>query len=158
MRADGKRNQLGLTPASTSYTDAGREVEVVFEDWTIDGTPLRSLLGWARPPQEMTPLSSAGFWPRVAAQNLHELLGEVPSEFEDGRVPLLRCPIDADLGCAALSTQLVLLDDAVIWENIGWQNNYEPYVQDDDEPPLRFTFDRDAYDSLLRHTLARYVS
>lgn len=50
---DATRHRLGLAAASTSYTDGSggdaREVVVAFEDWTVDGTPLRSLLGWAVP-------------------------------------------------------------------------------------------------------------
>lgn len=155
------QHRLGLTAASTTYTDGSgrvsREVAVSFEDWTIDGTPLRTLLGWARPPQEMTPLSSEGFWSTVAVRHLRELLGELPGEFNDGRVAMLRCPIDGDLGCSALSMRLVLLDEAVIWRDFGWQNNYEPYAPEDDASELRFTFDRRTYESFLHQTLGRYA-
>ena len=155
-------HRLGLTPASTSYTNGAsgeiREVEVAFEDWTVDGTPLRSLLGWARPPQQMTPLCGDSFWPRVAVEHLRQLLGEAPGEFDDGRVAMLRCPIDADLGCAALSMQLVLASDAVTWSDFSWQNNYEPFDEEGRILDLSFSFDRPSYESTLRQTLARYAS
>lgn len=137
----------------------GRRVVVVpFEDWTVDGTPLRSLLGWAQPPQQMTPLSHEDFWPRVAVMHLRQLLGEVPGEFGDGRLAMLLCPIDADLGCSALSMRLVLLDAVVIWQDFGWQHDYEPYEPDPDVPELRFTFDRSSYESFVRQTLGRYTA
>lgn len=105
----------------------------------------------------MTPLSNADFWPTVAVKHLRQLLGEAPGEFDDGRVAVLRCPIDGDLGCTALSMRLVLAADAVTWSDFGWQNDYEVFDEEDGIPDLRFTFERHAYEGLLRQTLARYA-
>ena len=71
---------------------------------------------------------------------------------------MLRCPIDADLGCWALSMRLVSFDDAVTWQDFAWQNNYEPYTPDPDLQELRFTFERSSYESLLRQTLSRFAA
>lgn len=155
-----QRQRLGLAPANTSYTDGSsgtsREVGVRFEDWTIDGTPLRELVGWARPSQEMTPLSREGFWPHVAVEHVRQLLGKAPGEFEDGRVPVLRCPVCADLGCSTLSLRLSFEEDAVIWSELGWQVNYEPFDEAERLACPSFLFERRAYEALLRQTLVRY--
>lgn len=103
----------------------------------------------------MTPLSEDGFWPAVAVRHLRQLLGEEPGDFDDGRLAVLVCPIDADLGCSALSMRLSLHDDGIEWTHFGWQTNYEPFV-DADRLELSFRFDRRNYESLIRSTLRRY--
>jgi len=149
-------NRLGLAPATTSYSDRGHERIVHFQDWTVDGQPLRTLVG-ARPPQEMTPLSEDAFWPRVAVDHLRQLLGERPGEFADGRLALLVCPIDADLGCSALSMRLSLGEGVVTWTELGNQVNYEPFDPTELRLGLEFHFDRGSYEAMVRLTLARFA-
>lgn len=149
-------NQLGLVEATTSYSDCGQERIVRFQEWAIDGQPLRALIG-ATPPQEMTPLSQEDFWPKVAVEHLRQLLGEHPGEFADGRIAMLVCPIDADLGCSTISMRLAADEDTVTWGDFGRQVNYEPFDPDGVMPHLRFRFERSAYEALLQETLAGFV-
>ena len=149
-------SRLGLTSAATSYSDSGQERIVHFQDWTVEGQPLRTLVG-ARPPQEMTPLSEDAFWPGVAVNHLRQLLGERPGEFADGRLAVLVCPIDADLGCFALSMRLSLDDDVVTWTQFGYQVDYEPFDPTDELPGLEFRFDRSAYETVVRQSLSRFA-
>jgi hypothetical protein len=151
-------NRLGLASAATSYndSDSGQERILHFQDWTVDGQPLRTLVG-ARPPQEMTPLSEDAFWPRVAVDHLRQLLRERPGQFADGRLALLVCPIDADLGCPTLSMRLSLGEGVVTWTEFGYQVDYEPFDLTQQVPGLEFRFDRGSYEAVVRQTLSRFA-
>lgn len=160
-------NVLGTAAAQMTWTEyrgfiRNRLVvhELVYEDWVVDGIPLRQLVSarpeTPRPVQEKTRLCE--MWPETAFDGLRRLLGDEPCDFNDGRVALLVCPIDADLGCRALSATLVLDDEAVEWRDVGWQVDYEPFVAADGgfDPPMHFRFHRRAYTELLRALLDRF--
>jgi hypothetical protein len=164
---------LGITPASTSWRSVrrvGRRMEkftesLDFQDWTINGAALRDLVtrrGDApvphRPVQEMTWLCEHEPWPAGAVDNLQRLLGQQPGDFPNGRVSVLVCPIDSDLGCAALSVELVMDADTVQWRDLAWQVDYEALDPAEDllEPPQSYRFRRDEYTRLLCDLLAHY--
>ncbi len=149
---------LGVAPATSSTADlAARRLQerpAAFEDWTVDGDPLRRLVAdrWGVDdlPTEISRLWSED--PSAAVASLRALLGEGPAGFEDGRVALLVCATDQDLSCRALSAQVVEGPGTVEWRDVGWQVDLEPFVPAPDEygPLLQFCFDRAQYERLLR--------
>jgi len=164
---------LGVTPASTSWRSvrgSGRRTETFtesldFQDWTINGTALHDLVtlrGDTPIPhqrvKEMTWLCEQDPWPAGAVDNLRRLLGQQPGDFPDGRVSILVCPIDADLGCATLSVELVMDADMVQWRDLGWQVDYQPLNPAEDllEPSRSYKFRRDEYTGLVSELLAQY--
>ncbi len=165
-------NALGTSPVVVSDRHSagwfGKKVitEVRrFDDWTVDGTPLRQLVAERygvlqdqRLPDEHPPLREDAFWPRLAVQNLRSLLGEAPGDFGDRRVVLLYCPVDADLSCGALSAALVVGEDVVEWRDIGWQDAERPFdvVDDGFDPPLSLRFQRAPYAELLHRLIDKY--
>ncbi|MDX6222154.1 MAG: hypothetical protein QOD91_1208 [Frankiales bacterium] len=160
-------NVLGTAPARTSWSKitglvrARRVVEeLAFLDFTVDTVPLRELVTDPREPpnpaREMTRLCEA--WPEEAEHGLRRLLGEEPADFAGGRVALLVCPIDADLGCAAVSAALARGDGWVEWRDLGWQVSHEPFdvARNRLDPPMSFRFEADAYDLVLRDRLEHF--
>jgi hypothetical protein len=149
-------NKLTTVPASTSWPDKGDVVhEVTFEDWAVDGVPLRELIGESEPVQHMTRLCLDELWLEEATHGLLILLGRARADFDDGRCALLVCPIDGDLGCATLSAEVVRGGDVVEWRDFGWQTDYEPFHGALD-PPIVARFDRREYDWFLESLLLRY--
>ncbi|SDB99962.1 hypothetical protein SAMN05660690_0127 [Geodermatophilus telluris] len=155
---------LGVAPATTSTVDLAarrpHERPTAFEDWTVDGVPLRRLVadrwGVADLPVEMSRL-----WPEdpsSAVAGLRALLGEGAGDLRDGRVALLVCPVDQDLSCRALGARVRVGDDAVEWRDVGWQDDVEPFAPAPDEygPLLGFRFGRAQYERLLRELLTAY--
>jgi hypothetical protein len=158
---------LGTTPASTSWTEVSGVVrqreqqhDIEYLDFTIDGTPLRTLVTQLpetpRPVEEMTRL-----WddcPDEAVEQLRRLLGEEPGDYEDGRVALLVCNVCGDLGCRALSASLVATEEWVEWRDLGWQVDYEPFdgAQAGFTPALTFRFDLSDYTSTLRELMTYF--
>ena len=165
---DARPSMLNTVPATTSWTDHSgigqkrQERVLTFLDFTIDGIPLRSLAtGRLNAPhgvQEMTRLCGLAPWPETAANGLLRLLQREGPDFDDGRVALLVCPVDADLGCRTLSAAIVWSEETVEWRDLGWQVSYEPFVHQDDafQPALSFRFERSAYVALLGSLLAHF--
>ncbi|WP_346619715.1 hypothetical protein [Blastococcus montanus] len=136
------------------------ERDSAFEDWTVDGVPLRRLVAdrWGVPdlPSELTRL-----WPEdpgAAVAGLRALLGEGAPDFDDGRVALLVCSVDQDINCRALGTRLVIDNDTVQWRDVGWQCDFAEFVPAPDEygPLPTYSFDRRQYEGLLGELLRRY--
>ncbi len=142
-------NKLGVEPSVTRWNDG----EARFLDWTIDGVALRDM----DPTQHRTPLFlDDERWRESAVTTLCRLLGDLPGDFDDGRVALLFCPLCGDLGCGGYSVEVVFGHDVVEWRAYGWQYDYEPF-----DPTQEFAFavarfDRKAYETLLRDLLSNY--
>jgi hypothetical protein len=154
IRVRGDLSVLGVADAETSFDDAGVVVPVSFCDWTIDGVALRNLLG-VRPPQEMTLLTTERFVPGTAADYVRRLLGHAAGQLPDGRVAVLLCPIDGDVGCGTVSARLHIGDRTVEWCELGWQTDYQAFTNEDVMMP-GFTFGREQYERLLNDLLNRF--
>jgi hypothetical protein len=152
--------QLGTAVAAdVELSELYAEDGDVARDWTIDGQPLRDLVATVSdgPVTEISPLSDH-FGPEAAADALLMLLGRMPGEFADGRVPLLVCSIDGDLGCGGFSARLVMGEDAVEWRDVGWEYDGPCDEAGADsvqalDPPLDLLFDRAQYVELLTDLL-----
>jgi hypothetical protein len=155
---------LGVAPATTRTVDlAARRLQerpTAFEDWTVDGVPLRRLVAdrWG---VDDLPIEMSRLWPEdpsAAVASLRALLGEGPADFGDGRVALLVCPTDQDVSCRALGARVLIGEETVEWRDVGWQVDFEPFVPAPDEygPLPRFRFDRALYERLLRELLTAY--
>lgn len=153
---------LGLVEATTSWTvETGffrtrRHNEgYVFQDWTVDGVPLRKLLhvrNLGGLQQEMSYLTEGS---EEAVGQIDRLLARSPADFNDGRVALLVCPVDWDLNCGAISAEIVVSQGTIEWRNLGRQRIYDPQVQLT-YPPLSLVFDRLSYEDVLLSAREQY--
>ena len=157
---------LGLRPAVGSFQEGygwrnkTRLVEVPYEDWTLNGEPLRDLIRAAFPDDMAAPVSEVTLlsqrWVSSApVRALERLLSGAPGDFDDGRTALYVCQVDGDFGCGTLSAEVLVGDDDVEWRDLGWQVDYEPGVRGI-EPPLSVRFERTDYESVLNDALARW--
>jgi hypothetical protein len=63
-----------------------------------------------------------------------------------------------DLGCRALSADVVVTATTVEWRELGWQVDYEPFdATDVIEPARGFIFDRNEYEAVLIPLRERYA-
>ncbi|MEV7963343.1 hypothetical protein [Oerskovia paurometabola] len=159
-------NELGIR---TRMEASGSGVLSYRDEWTVDGGTLTRLVGRVSLAEGQGGLAAplvdpSPFLPATASEYLDALLGGgAPDDvglFADGRVPLLVCPVCADLGCGAVSARLVIGQGVVEWRDLGWQI---PRDRADDEvedvpftPPLHLVFARDAYEALVARLLLRY--
>lgn len=160
-------NVFGTVHQQTSWSEVRGVVRrhehlhhIDFLDISVDSTLMRAVVEVRseppRPVKEMTWLSEA--WPDEAIGQLRRLLGEDVGDFDDGRLALLVCNKCGDLGCGALSASLLVTDDSVEWQDVGWQTDYAPFnpAQGGFTPPMTFRFDRVEYEGALRTLLAHF--
>ncbi len=133
---------------------------IKFLDWTIDGRPLREIVRY----QDGLPSDTTGMrgdWPaEYTRQSLAVLLdvsaGGPEVRMDDGRIALLYCLACGDLGCGALTAQVVTGPETVEWRDIGWQNDYEPFdPSGQDLPIFTVTFNRAQYEATIGALLRR---
>ena len=175
-------DRLGVRTSRVALLDGDQrsrqdESATAVLEWTINGVPLGEIVG---DPTSTTPLYAAAdedqrrelllrlrgdrsdlptFVPRFERTRLDRLLGRQGTPwapfgpaFEDGRVVLLECPC-GDLDCGALTTEVVVGDDAVEWREIGWQVTYEPFAGYNAEV-WSARFDRSQYVAVIDDVLA----
>lgn len=140
---NGQMNKLSLDPRRRFGTNNTTE-----RDWLeflIDGLGLHdklpgddfiSPLGWGLPSEEMLAID--------------QLLLKKPSELRSGRVPLYVCPECGDLGCGAVTAVVRREGDSIVWEDFGYENNYEEAIDRrgyEKHGPFRFIYS--VYEELL---------
>jgi hypothetical protein len=109
-------NTLSLVPGHR--TGSGTQREVDFDDFAIDGAPLRG--------GDATRLEATQ--PEAAVDSLRKLLGLEEPDFPDGRVALYVCGECGDYGCGATTVRIASGTDVVVWDQFGWQTDYDPVV------------------------------
>jgi|SRR6267142_407640 len=61
-------------------------------------------------------------------KSVRRLLLEEAADFPDDRRSLLICGECGDIGCGAVSIIIHLSEKTVLWQDFGYQNNYEPEI------------------------------
>ncbi len=144
------KSSLQLTPAVRpgESLGSGTKTERRFFDFVVDGVSLLSKC-LAEGLDEVGCLGWGGRALHSDAQA--RLLVESPGDFADGRVSLFVCPECGDLGCGAVSARVRREGRSVVWEEIGWQTNYEDgWRSIDNLGPYSFDFEQ--YRSVIENT------
>jgi hypothetical protein len=154
-----RKTDLRLEPAKVerAFEDGNvtRHPESCFLDLVLDGVPLRSHVG--APGSDMVTELNRPWLPEVTAA-VERLLGQRPSEdLPAGRVPLLVCQVDGDLGCGQLTAALDLGPAEVSWSAFLWEDDYS------DPRPVEgladsFTFERTTYEDAFRDAYERVAA
>ena len=156
----GLRSAVGRFQEGYGRGGKTRTVEVLHEEWTLDGEPLRDVIRLSFPdemasPVEEVTLLSDRWVSSTPVRALERLLAGSPGDFDDGRIALYVCQVDGDFGCATLSVEVAIGEAVVEWRNLGWQVDYLPDVVAP-VPSVSVRFERAQYESLLTDALARW--
>lgn len=115
--------QQAVLRRSLADGNVTRYPESHYLDYAIDGQILTERLPVAR--GMVTPLNRA--WLPTVNGAIEELLGRRRTEgLNPGRVALFVCGECGNLGCGAVTANLVVEDDRVSWSHFAWDNGYEP--------------------------------
>ncbi len=135
-------SSLQLTPALRPGESLGSvtKTERRFFDFVVDGVSLHSIC-LAKGYDEVGCLGWGG--QAIHSEAGARLLAEVPGDFADGRVALFVCPECGDLGCGAVSARIRRDGQSILWEEFGWQTNYEEeWHPIEDLGPYSFDFEQ----------------
>lgn len=156
------RNSFDLIPGTRPFEVIGRSSMISgrrFMDFVVDGRPLRELLSESARGSLADDLIPVLVYDWSPDDDIDVLHGRRPSELDDGRVPLYRCPECGDLGCGTISVVLQRSRETVVWRDFGYQSTDEPF---DDEHSLRdvgpFEFDRARYEAVLAEFRAGWAA
>lgn len=156
MASAGALNSLDLQPGMTSYDwgdgNRDRHVEAHYLDFVIDGSSLGAMISEAGPGQYVTPLCR--LWLDQVPVEIDQLHGRVPTPgLKPGRVALMVCRVCGDLGCGALTAQLDIEANRVVWSHWLWESNLDPAPVPQLTAPA--IFDRFAYERVFSSALER---
>jgi hypothetical protein len=92
-------------------------------------------------------------WPEAAISSLRQLAGLEPRSkhwpLAPGRLPLYVCPMCADLGCGAITVEVVHEASVVTWRDFQVEDGLEHNEHIDLTRFPSFTFDRGQYEAAL---------
>lgn len=139
---------LRLEPAVVPHVfedgNITRHPESHFLDLVVDDRSLRSAVG--EPARDLLTQLNRPWLPEVP-EAVDRLLGRRAAEFlAPGRVALLVCAVDGDLGCGQLTAALDLTHATVTWSDFLWEDGmFDPRPVEQLEEPL--TFERARYEA-----------
>ncbi len=128
-------------------------------DFVIDGKSLRHLIEGADD-DYVTKLNRP--WLSGVQSAVETLLGrqqqtDVPRDFPAGRVMLLVCKVDGDIGCGAVTAQLDVTPTEVTWSELRWDDGYDEPTPV--TPTIKgFTFDRRQYEAAFADAYERVAA
>lgn len=125
------------------FKNQTRKHERKYVDFIVSGQPLSdifqtkdsdmiSMFGWA---------TNTDYEKRT----LKEFLKQEPAELETGRTIIYGCSECGDIGCGAITAEIVDLDDKIIWKDFGYENNYSGFDLEDYKHIKQFEFDKQQY-------------
>ncbi|HEX8081799.1 MAG TPA: hypothetical protein VF557_16425 [Jatrophihabitans sp.] len=150
---------LRLEPAvaTGAFLDGNimRQPESHFLDLVVDGQSMRTLA--AEQAQDyVTELNRP--WLHEVANTVDRFLGRRADEFPaPGRVALLVCPHDGDLGCGQLTAALTFGAAEVTWSDFRWEDDrFDPRPEEHLDQAL--TFSRAQYESAFADAYRRLAA
>jgi hypothetical protein len=154
-----ERATLRLEPAVVTHLLQDGNItcypESHFLDLVINGRSLRAVT--ATPGPELVTELNRPWLPRVP-DAVTTFLGRRPGEFlAPGRIPLLVCAVDGDLGCGALTAALDVGAAEVTWSDFLWEVGIvEPRPVEHLDQPV--TFDRAHYEAAFADAYERVAA
>jgi hypothetical protein len=118
-------------------------------DFVIDGHSLAE-----RTRYDLVSILCKEWVPEGRERSVRRLLREEAADYPDDRRSLLVCSECGDIGCGAVSIVVSLSNKTVLWQDFGYQNNYEPEIHGEHLKGMGpFEFDLEDYKSKLLRAL-----
>jgi hypothetical protein len=105
-------------------------------------------------PSQLSPLGWSSANETFRAKVVSQLLAEIPSDLESGRIPVLVCEECGDVGCGAFTVRVVREGEHVKWTDWAFENGRDP-AEEMTWPtrPGDLIFDQKIYEIEIRKTL-----
>jgi hypothetical protein len=158
-------NSIVLEPGvreEAGVAGGGRKSRREYWEFVVDGEPLGArlgpMIGLSNVAVDFVPVLVLN-WPiGFPAQDFDPLIGRSVPPLPGSRVPLYVCAECGDLGCGAVTVIIDWTETNVVWRDFGYQNDYEPFTEDDVFTGVGpFEFDRARYEAVLEQFADRWV-
>lgn len=94
-------------------------------DFVISGQPLSEILHTKE--RDMISMFGWAFNKEYENRTLKEFIGQAPVELETGRTIIYGCSECGDIGCGAITAEILHLDEKVVWRHFGYENDYSGF-------------------------------
>ncbi len=78
-------------------------------------------------------------------KTIREFLKQETPELETGRTIIYGCPECVDIGCGAITAEIIDNGNTIVWKNFAFENDYEGFSLDDYKHIGQFEFDKHQY-------------
>ena len=112
-------------------------------DFLVDSQCVKTILGYAD-----NDLITLLGWFKYSADDelmIEEFLKQNISNLKSGRTVIYGCPECGDLGCGAITAEIVEMDNKIIWKNFAYENEDESYDVEKLKKTTPFEFDKQQY-------------
>ncbi|RYZ80590.1 MAG: hypothetical protein EOP04_25595 [Proteobacteria bacterium] len=131
-----------LTFARAERTGSANSHQRLYYDFMINGISMKEILGVSMFDM-ISPLDHDILSPNH--KQAKAVLMLMPNfRAEDNRFAFYICPECEDLGCGAITGDILLNGDTVIWTSFGYENNYEGITEHYNSPGI-FQFELKPY-------------
>jgi hypothetical protein len=118
-----------------------------FFDFAINGHSLWQMVGKSR---DMVSILCREFVLGETIKTVNRVLLTEGADLPDNRRSLFICAECGDIGCGAITLRIVREGDAILWKDLGFENDYQEHVDLDSYRELGpFTFDAAPYERVL---------
>jgi hypothetical protein len=120
-----------------------RKHERLYLDFVVSGQPLSELFHT----KESDMISAFGWRLNTdyEKRTIREFLKQKPAELETGRTIIYGCSECFDIGCGAITAEIIDTGDSIIWKDFGYENNYSGFDIEDYKHIEQFEFDKQQY-------------
>jgi hypothetical protein len=120
-----------------------RKHERKYVDFIVSGRPLSEVFKTKE--NDMISMFGWGINTDYEKRTIKEFIKQESSELETGRTVIYGCSECGDIGCGAITAEIIDLGDKIIWKEFGYENNYSVFDLDDYKHILPFLFDKKEY-------------
>ena len=125
------------------FKNQTRKHERKYVDFIVSGQPLSDIFQT----KESDMISMFGWTTNIEyeSRTLKEFLKQEPAELDTGRTIIYGCSECGDIGCGAITVEIVELSNKIIWKDFGYENNYSGFDLEDYKHIQQFEFDKQEY-------------
>lgn len=112
-------------------------------DFLVDNQPVKELFG-----DEYSDKITMLGWTEYRADDelvIEEFLKQGSPSLKSGRTVIYCCPECGDLGCGAITTEVIETKDKFIWKDFAYENEYERNPLENSKQITQFEFDKQQY-------------
>jgi hypothetical protein len=120
-----------------------RKHERNYVDFIVSGRPLSEVFQTKE--SDMISIFGWGVNKDYEKRTIKEFLKQEVSELETGRTIIYGCSECGDIGCGAITAEILDEGDKIIWRDFGYENNYSGFDLEDYRHIPPFVFDKKQY-------------
>lgn len=136
------------------HSDGAYKTARTYLDFVVDGSSLGKLTGSKK--QDLVSFLATGFTEVEVDKAFRRLLLDQPADLPGNRRSIYVCGECGDVGCGAVTVEILDTDNGIVWRNFGYENNWENKINFSGLEQIGpFTFQKNQYRETLLGALEK---